>query len=1016
MIVDIAAFRLVEAIGEGGMGVVYRAVHRASGTPVAIKLLPASFRGSHLRREVRALGALHHPNIVQVFDAGELDTTPPTLERAGAWIAMELVDGGTLKTHPPPSWADARRALIRVLRGLAHAHARGVIHRDIKPSNVLIGEGGRLRIADFGLAVSDPAPQARGGSRGYRAPRAEPIGPWTDIFAVGCLASWMIAGQTDAALSVDDLPGLTAADLAWVDALRSPLSTRPRSAASALELLPGGVDADPLPAISGSPHAALPGVGAGLLELRSLPVQDRDAEQTWLLEATNTVAQTRSPVVRLLVGSPGIGKSRLAHWASAMAHERFGWSTLKATHTPEGVAIDGLAGMVGRALGVLGLPATQALERAGAELDRLGLDEDVQDDLLDVLLPAVTASRRAPAPPPALQWAATRSLVDAYLVHGPVVLWLDDVQWGEASIAWLRWLLARPQTRPLMVICTSRIAGAPDLGDLSVEVGRRTLAPLADGCLALIRGLLGVPPALADRVAELAEGVPLFAVELLRHWQRTGGDSPTLPPSLHALWLAQIEALGPHGQDLQRLVALGAPADLEEYRGVCPDADVAIERFIDQGLVELREGRLALTHGLLQDSVQRVAREAGSWHDHHAACLSWLTERYGADDPGTAGRRAQHHRARRDEPAELDALLMATRFELEHGASLQAKAWCARIETLLAHVHPAADGPCERRAEGLDITAEFWFNLGNGEKSMKFAHAALAEARALGDVGRLGKALWRLASYARSVLGENRIDLLDEAESAHRTVGNASGLSRVAMTRAEILRNQGDLDGSIRLFQAVLEGPPEGLSPGRRAIVLGALAESARRRGQRDQARALILQARESMQERGMIERLAMSENVLGDLARDEGDHATAAEHYERCLKTVSRLGLENARAAVFGRLNLAVTRNQLGDGAAALVALAAVEVRLRDLGLAVLRVAVHANQVWAHALVGDEAGATSALDAYEARMKAAPMYDLDNADALMAASKHLSGKLRARVERAERAQRAAVEQRGSGR
>lgn len=151
----IGGCRIVSKLGQGGMGAVFRARHETLGREVAIKLLPPAYTQNpeyvhRFLREARAAAQLQHPNVVQVYDAGELN--------GQFYITMELVDGsslahrllaeGLLPEH------EALGYLVQAARGLAAAHARGLIHRDIKPENLLITRENVLKIADFGLVTA----------------------------------------------------------------------------------------------------------------------------------------------------------------------------------------------------------------------------------------------------------------------------------------------------------------------------------------------------------------------------------------------------------------------------------------------------------------------------------------------------------------------------------------------------------------------------------------------------------------------------------------------------------------------------------------------------------------------------------------------------------------------------------------------------------------------------------------------------------------------------------------------
>ncbi len=149
----VGRYVVLDRIGEGGMGVVYRAYDPELDRKLAIKLLQAKPGGSSgggaswLVREAQALARLSHPNVVAVHDVGSLSGDQ-------VFVAMELVDGTTLRAwlRTPRPWREARAVLHAAGQGLAAAHRAGLVHRDFKPENVLVGADGRVRVMDFGLA------------------------------------------------------------------------------------------------------------------------------------------------------------------------------------------------------------------------------------------------------------------------------------------------------------------------------------------------------------------------------------------------------------------------------------------------------------------------------------------------------------------------------------------------------------------------------------------------------------------------------------------------------------------------------------------------------------------------------------------------------------------------------------------------------------------------------------------------------------------------------------------------
>ena len=139
-------------LGRGAWGIVYRARQTGLNRPVALKVLCRGAYASaeelaRFRREARALAALRHPHVVQVYDAGEHDGCP--------FLVLELVDGGTLTRHTgaallPPK--EAAALVEQLARAMHTAHEQGIIHRDLKPGNVLLAADGTPKVTDFGLA------------------------------------------------------------------------------------------------------------------------------------------------------------------------------------------------------------------------------------------------------------------------------------------------------------------------------------------------------------------------------------------------------------------------------------------------------------------------------------------------------------------------------------------------------------------------------------------------------------------------------------------------------------------------------------------------------------------------------------------------------------------------------------------------------------------------------------------------------------------------------------------------
>ena len=148
----LAHYRVLSPLGSGGMGQVYLAEDVRLGRRLALKILspdamPEDHRISRFEREARSISALNHPNIITIYDTGEV--------RGLRFIATEFIDGATLRTILGRSRLEIRHALdiaMQVTQALAAAHAAGVVHRDLKPENVMVRADGYVKVLDFGLA------------------------------------------------------------------------------------------------------------------------------------------------------------------------------------------------------------------------------------------------------------------------------------------------------------------------------------------------------------------------------------------------------------------------------------------------------------------------------------------------------------------------------------------------------------------------------------------------------------------------------------------------------------------------------------------------------------------------------------------------------------------------------------------------------------------------------------------------------------------------------------------------
>lgn len=705
--IPLGPFDLHGEIDRGAMGQVWHGTHRATRLPVAVKcILVEQARERRFRvafnSEVRQLARLDHPGVVSVYDFGEIsretaEASSGQLTAGSPYLTMEYVSGGSLARYGgrPLPWRDLRRVLQALLDSLAHAHARGVLHRDIKPANLLVATSADprpgLKLSDFGLAHAlqeEEGQLARGGTPQYMSPEQiagdlQRQGPWSDLYAVGCVAWELAAGMPPFAGPVLDVlamhctapvpalpsraeapPGLIewirvlmekdphdrfrcAADAAfalrswtedddldlrdsWLDfEPRAGLATLPAHGSITFDDLPASTRANVRPPMppdwrrEEAPDARLTGAGLALFALRSAPCVGRKAERDEVWAALARVRETGSGAVLALVGEPGIGKSHLATWISERAVEVGVATSLRATHSAVPAAEDGVPGLFARALRLSWLPGDVASRTASA-LAHDGEHDEEEHALVTRIVtgaPGVGIDARA---------AALRRFLERRARSRAVVATIDDAQWGPDTLAVID-RMGLEGLPVLFLVCSRAALPLPTLA----------VAPLDEREQAeLVERILPLEPRLAAEVRRESRGIPMYVPRLVAHWVRRGvlesgpagfalraGERPMFPDDLFAVWRAPTErVLRHHSSDaLFAGAALGQRVDAAEWAAACAalGADLAsgpVDALVVAGLAEHRREGWAFIHEFARGTCERLAQESGRWVQVNAAC------------------------------------------------------------------------------------------------------------------------------------------------------------------------------------------------------------------------------------------------------------------------------------------------------------------------------------------------------------------------------------------------------------
>lgn len=617
---EVSHYRLIDCLGVGGMGEVFRAEDLRLGRQVALKFMKREFLDRPEFRlrfefEARAVALLNHPNITTVYE----------FDSEAGFIAFEFVEGATLEGRMMGGALDLDEALrigSAVCRALSHAHGRNVIHRDLKPSNILLGAEGEIKLTDFGLALvrDRPGHEESGeiaGTVAYMSPEqvlGEPVDRRGDLFALGVLLYEALAGRSpwtgeglEIVLAVmhatppplaEARPDLPPALVSIIDRLLAKSPEDRFASAEEVETRLLDLEAGGESAVASTASAVSPAAGSGAeapLTPAMAPFLGRETELADFRELLSAARGGHGGAL-FIGGEAGSGKSRLVRTFLSVAGEEGALCLRGRSFLNEGrnfgPFVEALeefarqAGAAGARRGTTG--AAVAPARPGG----LGA---VPAELLERVLPAIAllvdsdSRLTLEARSREQLWHLLDSVLKEMAERMPLVLVLDDLQWAdEGTLSLLSHVARNAGNSRILVVGAYRSDelvlpdGRPHpLDDFLRAAGalagckRQQLAPLdVEATIALLAAFqpAGTAPGTGGLVRELgrmihrrAQGNPFFTLEIIQLLSQAQDDDSTsrettdraiLPQSITDVLMRRILRLTPDERDLLEVAAV----------------------------------------------------------------------------------------------------------------------------------------------------------------------------------------------------------------------------------------------------------------------------------------------------------------------------------------------------------------------------------------------------------------------------------------------------------------------------
>ncbi len=889
-------YQLVEPIGHGGMGVVYRALDRLGGQEVALKRViereEMAEAGGFTRRlalaqEFRLLAGLRHPHIISVLDYGFDAERMPFFTMDLLPAAQTVVEAGR---HLPLS--EQITLIIQMLQALTYLHRRGVLHNDLKPANVLVVDG-QVKLLDFGLSAAAGQSSGGAGTWAYMAPEVmrgaatgrNPSSRASDLFAVGVMAYEMVVGQrpfpTIAAVLTrePDLAALPDNEALRAVFARLLVAEPERRFASA---------PDVIYALCQATGRTLPPESQAIREsfLQAAQFTGRQAEMAHLTGLMSAAIEGQG-AVWLIGGESGVGKSRLLNELVGAA------------------LVQGMLVLRGQSLREGGAPYTlwqTAVRRLvlAAQLD------DLEAGLLTAVVPDLDRLLDRPVTTAALDpqtFQKQLPIIFSALFRRqrqPVLLLLEDLHWARPeSLALLAELSAAAPHLPLLILGAYRDDETPDLparlGGLPVlKIGRLIDTEISQLCLAML-GEAGYSPALLAYLQKESEGNAFFLVELVRALAEAAGqldqiDHAKLTPGLLPGGARQIvqQRLGRLSRAdrslLRQAAVLGREIDAHLLRALFPSADIMgwLNRCAETAVLDVQDDRWRFAHDKLRDGLLADLADAERRRLHRQAAQA-IEAVYLADSQ-RATALAYHWRLAEEPDLERPYTLLAGEQALVSSAFQEAVAHYERAVQLAPDAHESA---LIQRKLGRS-----YFGLGEFHTAEDHLQHSLAQYEALADVTGMARALFHLSSVAHALGDYGRAkEYGRHSLTLARQIDDQPGIARALTSLGAAEYRLGENDEALRHHRQSLEMAAQLDDNWLMARCLNSLGNVYYQLGDYEQAAPCYQAALELGKVLNNRRGISMALNNLALIAERQEDYETARQYHQESLRLKREIG-----------------------------------------------------------------------------------------------------------------------------